>query len=147
MKTVTSSLFLVFESLDRSSLSILKPSDGILLWTSGVDSTIYGRVRSSYEQEIWVVLLNLGEARPWMLRDFGEDGREEGSIAGLESILVTVLDTVFFFVGWDNRHNKNIIKKKSQTLTMYDISEVTLEQQKYQAQKGSWLTCLQSSRG
>lgn len=32
-----------------------------------------------------------------MLRDFGEDGREEGSIAGLESILVTVLDTVFFF--------------------------------------------------
>lgn len=85
-----------------------------------------------------------------MLRDFGEDGREEGSIAGLESILVTVLDTVFFFfffVRWDNRHNKNIIKKKSQTLTMYDISEVTLEQQKYQAQKGSWLTCLQSSRG
>lgn len=43
------------------------------------------------------MLLNLGEARPWMLRDFGEDGREEGSIAGLESILVTVLDTVFFF--------------------------------------------------
>lgn len=33
-----------------------------------------------------------------MLRDFGEDGREEGSIAGLESILVTVLDTVFFFL-------------------------------------------------